>query len=66
MYEDGASPVMAMGISIEKIRLDEIVEKLFDKKLAGITWLTELNVGKKVFLLKPCRSQEGPLNKSLL
>ena len=46
LYHDNDVPVMALGITIEKIRLDEIVEKLFQKKLAGITWLTELNVGE--------------------
>ena len=46
LFDDAGSSVMALGIIIEKIRMDEIVEKLFDKKLAGITWLTELNVGK--------------------
>ena len=33
--------------------MDEIIEKLFDKKLAGITWLTELNVGKLFHFNKP-------------
>ena len=50
LYYDGDSPVMALGIIIEKIRMDEIVEKLFKKKLSGITWLTELNVGKMLLL----------------
>ena len=45
LYYDGDAPVMALGVIIEKIRMDEIVEKLFKKKMAGVTWLTELNVG---------------------
>lgn len=36
---------MALGISLQKIRLDEIVMKLFKKRLS-CKWLTELNVGK--------------------
>ena len=43
---------MALGIIIEKIRMDEIVDKLFNKKLTGITWLTELNVGKILLVQK--------------
>ena len=40
---------MALGISLAKIRLDEIVMKLFKKKLKS-TWLTELDVCKKFHL----------------
>eukprot|EP00794_Sanderia_malayensis_P007160 gene7160-7967_t len=43
-YIDKGTSVMALGIVINKIRLDEIVDKLFKKKLAGITWLAELKV----------------------
>ena len=46
IYQDAGMPVMALGLVINKIRLDEVVDKLFKKKLAGITWLTELNVGE--------------------
>ena len=33
--------------------MDEIIEKLFKKKLTSVTWLTELNVGKLFHLQKP-------------
>ena len=46
MYNNAGTPVMALGIVIRKIRLDEIIDKMFKKKLAGVTWLTELTVGK--------------------
>ena len=46
LFNDAGAPVVAVGIIIEKIRMDEIVEKLFNRKLAGVTWLTELTVGK--------------------
>ena len=36
---------MALGISLKKVRLDEIVLKLFKKRLS-CKWLSELNVGK--------------------
>ena len=36
---------MALGIALQKIRLDEIVMKLFKKRLS-CKWLSEINVGK--------------------
>ena len=41
----GEEKSMALGIALQKIRLDEIVMKLFKKRLNS-KWLTELNVGK--------------------
>ena len=46
LYYDGSAPIMALGLTIEKIPMNEIVEKMFQKKLTGITWLTELTVGR--------------------
>ncbi len=43
----GSSKDMALGISLAKVRLDEIVMKLFKKKLKN-TWLTEVNIGMRL------------------
>eukprot|EP00794_Sanderia_malayensis_P016608 gene16608-18294_t len=43
MFGD-AKKSMALGISLASIRMDEIIMKLFNKKLKN-TWLTEVNVG---------------------
>lgn len=43
---------MALGIALQKIRLDEIVMKLFNKRLS-CKWLNELNVGMKHQSFRP-------------
>ena len=50
LYHEAGSPIMALGLIIEKIPMNEIVEKMFQKKLTGITWLTELTVGMTMIL----------------
>ena len=51
LYHDAGAPIMALGLIIEKIPMNEIVEKMFQKKLTGLTWLTELTVGMMIIIV---------------
>ena len=46
IFHQNGAPVMALGIQFQKIRLDEIVKKMFDKDLLRATWLANLDLGK--------------------
>ena len=51
LYHDGSAPIMALGLIIEKIPMNEIVDKMFKKQLNGIAWLTELTVGMMIIIV---------------
>ena len=55
IFEKDESKRMALGISIKGVRLDEIVEKLFKKKILQSSWLSNLDAGMgRWFLSKRC------------
>ena len=63
IFEKDESKRMALGISIKGVRLDEIVEKLFKKKILQSSWLSNLDAGMgRWFLSKTCVLLLTPIN----